>query len=50
MAEIAEKTELHIDVHAVSCVPHRDICHDFDIHGFPRVKLFLGDNATDHQG
>lgn len=48
MMEIAERTKLKIDVYAVSCVPHRSVCRDFDITGYPRIKLFIG--AEDDEG
>jgi len=29
-----------MEVHAVSCQVHRDLCHDFNVHGYPKVYLF----------
>jgi hypothetical protein len=41
MLEIAEQSGMNLKVYAVSCVPHRSICKENDVHNYPRVKLFL---------
>jgi len=50
MKEIAERSKLELDIYAVSCVPHRELCRDQDIHGYPKIRLFLGDNGTEEEG
>jgi hypothetical protein len=41
MKEIAKQINLDIGVYAISCVPHKPVCRKHDIHGYPKVKLFL---------
>mmetsp|Transcript_1818 Transcript_1818/g.2543 ORF Transcript_1818/g.2543 Transcript_1818/m.2543 type:complete len:666 (+) Transcript_1818:123-2120(+) len=38
-----------IDVYAVSCTPHKAVCHDLDIYSFPTIRLYKGGtyNGTD---
>ena len=50
MKEIAKNNNIKLDVYAISCVPHKPICRDKDIHGYPRIKLFVGDNVEDDDG
>lgn len=50
MKGIAEKTNIKFDVYAVSCVPHRPLCRAKDIHGYPRIFLFLGNGGKDEKG
>ena len=45
MKEIAERHNLKVEVYAISCVPHRSICNDQDIVGYPRVRMFLGEDG-----
>ena len=55
-AAAAELTEAHddtIEVYAVSCVPNRAICRDFEVHGFPTIRLypaFSGNGTAIPQG
>jgi hypothetical protein len=41
MLEIAKQYNLDVGVYAVSCVPHKKACRANDIHGYPKIKLFL---------
>jgi thiol-disulfide isomerase/thioredoxin len=36
-----------LTVHSVSCVAHRTLCHDWDVHGYPRLLLFTA-GATNY--
>jgi thiol oxidase len=38
-----------LTVHAVSCVVHRPLCHDWDVHGYPRLLIFAA-GATNYTG
>jgi thiol-disulfide isomerase/thioredoxin len=31
---------IRVETHAVSCVPNKQICNAFDVHGFPLLKIF----------
>jgi len=46
MMELAEREKLNLDIYAVSCVPHRPLCRDQDINGYPRIRLYIGDDVT----
>lgn len=46
---VAEEDGLEIGVHAVSCQVHRSICHDFDVHSYPKIHLFAA-GATNSTG
>lgn len=41
---------MKLDVYAISCVPHRELCRDQDIHGYPKVFLFAGENGKETEG
>jgi thiol-disulfide isomerase/thioredoxin len=49
MMEIAERDKISLDVYAVSCVPHRPLCQDQDIKGYPKIRLFIGDDGTEDE-
>ncbi len=50
MKGIAERANIKFDVYAVSCVPHKPLCRAKDIHGYPRIFLFLGNDGKDEKG
>ena len=50
MKGIAERINIKFDVYAVSCVPHKSVCRAHDIHGYPRLFLFLGNDGKDEKG
>jgi len=50
MKMIAERNKLDLEVYAVSCVPHSALCQDQDIHGYPRIKLFVGNGDKEEEG
>lgn len=50
MKEIAKQNDLEVDIYAVSCVPHRPLCRDQDVHGFPRIKVYVGNGGKDEEG
>jgi hypothetical protein len=50
MKEIAKSSNINLDIYAVSCVPHKPLCIDQDIKGYPRVRLFLEANGGEDRG
>lgn len=37
---VAKENGFEVSVHAVSCEVHRSLCHDFGVHGYPKIMLF----------
>lgn len=37
---LGKENDRDISVHAVSCVVHRPLCHEFNVHSYPKVFLF----------
>ncbi len=44
MKGVAKRSNVKLEVYAVSCVPHRPICQDKDIKGFPTIMVYAGEN------
>lgn len=37
---LAVRAQVTVDVHAVSCTAHREICNAQDVHSYPTIKIF----------
>lgn len=40
MKKIADQVEVDIEIHAISCTAHHDLCRKQDVHSFPTILLF----------
>ena len=40
LKKLAGAHNIKVEVYAVSCVPHRPICHYFGVHRYPNIKFF----------
>eukprot|EP00531_Pseudo-nitzschia_arenysensis_P001725 CAMPEP_0116124578 /NCGR_PEP_ID=MMETSP0329-20121206/5352_1 /TAXON_ID=697910 /ORGANISM="Pseudo-nitzschia arenysensis, Strain B593" /LENGTH=535 /DNA_ID=CAMNT_0003618561 /DNA_START=57 /DNA_END=1661 /DNA_ORIENTATION=+ len=47
---IAKTNNLEIDIYAVSCVPHRPICREKGIEGYPKIMVFADENVKEDEG
>lgn len=37
---LGDENDSKITVHSVSCVVHRPLCHEFNVHSYPKILLF----------
>jgi len=47
MKAIEQEYNIEVDFYAVSCVPHRKLCRELDVHSYPRLKLIVDGDTVE---